>query len=43
MVFNMEGKVRGGTLSALVERLTQHDIIGFLFFSFLFFSFPFFF
>ncbi|KAI9101686.1 ras guanine nucleotide exchange factor domain-containing protein [Phlyctochytrium arcticum] len=25
LVFNMEGKVKGGTLTALVERLTLHD------------------
>jgi len=24
----MEGKVKGGTLPALIERLTQHDVVG---------------
>lgn len=28
IVFNMEGKVKGGTIAALVERLTQHDVVG---------------
>ncbi|KAJ3007665.1 hypothetical protein HKX48_008993 [Thoreauomyces humboldtii] len=27
LVFNMEGKVKGGTLAALVERLTLHDTL----------------
>ena len=27
LVFNMEGKVKGGTLPALIERLTQHDTV----------------
>lgn len=27
IVFNMEGNVKGGTLSALVERLTMHDYL----------------
>ncbi|CAG8661761.1 16732_t:CDS:2, partial [Funneliformis mosseae] len=27
MIFNMEGYVKGGTLNALVERLTMHDIL----------------
>jgi len=27
LIFNMEGKVKGGTLPALVERLTQHDVL----------------
>jgi hypothetical protein len=28
IVFNMEGQVKGGTLTALVERLTLHDFLG---------------
>lgn len=28
IVFNMEGNVKGGTLAALVQRLTQHDQLG---------------
>jgi hypothetical protein len=28
VVFNMEGNVKGGTLHALVQRLTQHDQLG---------------
>lgn len=28
IVFNMEGQVKGGTLAALVERLTLHDYLG---------------
>ncbi|RIA92760.1 ras guanine nucleotide exchange factor domain-containing protein [Glomus cerebriforme] len=27
MVFNMEGSVKGGTLNALIERLTMHDLL----------------
>jgi son of sevenless-like protein len=27
MIFNMEGYVKGGTLNALVERLTMHDLL----------------
>jgi len=27
LMFNMEGKVKGGTIQALVERLTQHDVV----------------
>lgn len=28
IVFNMEGNVKGGTVTALVQRLTQHDQLG---------------
>lgn len=28
LVLNMESKVKGGTLPALIERLTQHDVVG---------------
>jgi son of sevenless-like protein len=28
IMFNMEGSVRGGTLEALIERLTLHDYLG---------------
>lgn len=27
LLFNMEGKVKGGTLTAMVERMTQHDVL----------------
>ncbi|CAI2180023.1 2452_t:CDS:2, partial [Funneliformis geosporum] len=27
MIFNMEGYVKGGTLNALIERLTMHDLL----------------
>lgn len=28
IIFNMEGNVKGGTVIALVQRLTQHDQLG---------------